>query len=753
MLYTGQFRSLHRNKLYTVKIQTGNNSTPANGELTMGPEPFVTQMDGEADTIYVPVKYQSATVQIVNDEYLFSLFSSTAKQNSVKLLDASNNVVFSGYTSPNVWDADYNFEIETYEIEALDGLSILQYYDYEVIGQGKDFVTFAQIIDFCLRKAGCYTTWYWSKNTSIPGVSGNIPNLMTISEQCFFDEDDEPLKMNEVLEEVCKFCGVTAVGEGDKVYFIDYDAIKEDKKFYVKYTVGNDIATDSSVALKYNCNISSADYTSTGSSLSLKGTYSKVTVKDSLYAVESIIPSLFEDEDLENIAYESEANQNWTYTYGQKPEIQKKFFNFNYRSYRNKKYNHYYYDASNGNRYTSSEPLWFNGLQAQHYNGVGFFRYQVGEGETAQEAYDSLKFGEWDDYLVLSSNFKTYDELLLESKDEFSKPFFMSTDTKFIFKGSLIVSDMISYKKGSNTISVHWFPTTSIHSERYSFFTPGFGIPPKQLCMKFGLSLGNYSATGENSWASGTDSSIQVPFCERSLRNSTDDDDFIWEGYSGLFSGNRHEIFFNSFPICNNIEYNDKISDEGFMINCNSIGNDVVIAAKPKLKIYSPGVLLRNIYASGTTLVGASLIKDFDIIAKIPYEGGKDENDTDTEYSYVIDNEYINELSDIEFKICTYDGKQLNYSAVAYPNGSNYKFVDKLYNSALNLTERSENQMCYKIVNQYENPVKVLKLNLFDDFKPYSLVNEQVLDADFVIDCCNHDYRNDSVEITLVEKK
>ena len=228
MLYTGQFRSLHRNKLYTVKIQTGNNSTPANGELTMGPEPFVTQMDGEADTIYVPVKYQSATVQIVNDEYLFSLFSSTAKQNSVKLLDASNNVVFSGYTSPNVWDADYNFEIETYEIEALDGLSILQYYDYEVIGQGKDFVTFAQIIDFCLRKAGCYTTWYWSKNTSIPGVSGNIPNLMTISEQCFFDEDDEPLKMNEVLEEVCKFCGVTAVGEGDKVYFIDYDAIKQE---------------------------------------------------------------------------------------------------------------------------------------------------------------------------------------------------------------------------------------------------------------------------------------------------------------------------------------------------------------------------------------------------------------------------------------------------------------------------------------------------------------------------------------------
>ena len=146
--------------------------------------------------------------------------------------------------------------------------------------------------------------------------------MMTISEQCFFDEDDKPMKMNQVLEEICKFCGVTAIADGNSVYFIDYDAVKEDYKYYLKYTVGTNTATDSSVSLINHGQISSADYTSTGSSLTLKGTYSKVTIKDSLYAVEHIFPPMFEDDDLVNIGYESEDDQKWNYTYGFKPQIQ-----------------------------------------------------------------------------------------------------------------------------------------------------------------------------------------------------------------------------------------------------------------------------------------------------------------------------------------------------------------------------------------------------------------------------------------------
>ena len=48
------------------------------------------------------------------------------------------------------------------------------------------------------------------------------------------DEDDEPMTMQEVLEEVCKYLNVTAVADGDKVYFLDYDAIKNGINTFVK---------------------------------------------------------------------------------------------------------------------------------------------------------------------------------------------------------------------------------------------------------------------------------------------------------------------------------------------------------------------------------------------------------------------------------------------------------------------------------------------------------------------------------------
>lgn len=143
MRYWGQFRSIQQDKLYTVEIVT-DNSTASQVEMTLGPDPFITQMDNSAETIYTPVKCSAATLQIVRNDYLTSLYSSTATQHTVKLYDASSNVVWTGFTTPNTFSAPYNFETETYEIECYDGLSALQYYDYEVVdaSSGKQFVTF-----------------------------------------------------------------------------------------------------------------------------------------------------------------------------------------------------------------------------------------------------------------------------------------------------------------------------------------------------------------------------------------------------------------------------------------------------------------------------------------------------------------------------------------------------------------------------------------------------------------------------------
>lgn len=46
-------------------------------------------------------------------------------------------------------------------------------------------------------------------------------------------------------------------------------------------------------------------------------------------------------------------------------------------------------------------------------------------------------------------------------------------------------------------------------------------------------------------------------------------------------------------------------------------------------------------------------LKDFDIIAHVPRLDAKDENDTDTEYTYEADVNSTAEFKKIEFKICT----------------------------------------------------------------------------------------------------
>ena len=139
-----------------------------------------------------------------------------------------------GYTTPNSYSTPYDHDIETYEVECLDALGILQYMDYTPVNGTKSFVSFADIINHILKSTNVNTrdvvnAWYWMQNIRITDSSygvGRFPESCIISEQNFFNEEDEPMKMNEVLEEICKFCGCTAICDKTNVLFIDYDAVR-----------------------------------------------------------------------------------------------------------------------------------------------------------------------------------------------------------------------------------------------------------------------------------------------------------------------------------------------------------------------------------------------------------------------------------------------------------------------------------------------------------------------------------------------
>jgi hypothetical protein len=76
-------------------------------------------------------------------------------------------------------------------------------------------------------------------------------------------------------------------------------------------------------------------------------------------------------------------------------------------------------------------------------------------------------------------------------------------------------------------------------------------------------------------------------------------------------------------------------------------------------------------------------LKNFKIKAVIGNPAFNDSNESDTVYTNVISDDYVKELKEIKFKICTWDNKKPNYSAVVYTDGTNIKFLDKTYNKVL----------------------------------------------------------------------
>lgn len=781
MRYQGQFKTIHpdpstnQEKTYTVTIVTnqGSGDTP----LRLGPSPFTTTMDGGSNTIYNPVKYQSATVQIVANEYYFDMYAAKPKDNSVTLTDSSGNVLFTGYVSPNVYDADYNFITETWDVECVDGLSVLKNYDYTPLGGTKDFVSFSAIINACLEKCGCYTNWYISNVTKVEEKAStngyNSIDNMVISEANFFDEDDKAMKLSEVLEEICKFLGVSAVADGNKVYFMDYDAIKHGSNTYYSYSVGSS-SSSSTTSFTKSLTITKDSYSNTGARLSLDTVYSKVTVKDSLYKVKSIIPSLFDDEDLQNAHYVSEDDQRWNYefttscVYGGKESwldtwetraSDDVYFKIKSRFYENKKYNHYYFTNTGS---STSGPI-LNALQAEDLTGVAFAKYNIGSGNTESAANAGLDYDSFDNYLMIPNNYSTTTNLKrLEAKTEFAKPFFMSGKTKIIVKGDLILTDRALFPnspQADNNTNIGYWPHTGTFTSLYDGnFWHGTKLFPKQniINLKIGLNIGNYGGT------------YKVPFYP------------VGEGEKTIREDSKnHEIFYTSFGVQDNVNYLDCIKEKGYKIN-TGMPTDTVIPAKPRISIYGMDDMVTAFATPAPytgSVLGCLFIKDFDVVAVDPYEGSDERvNGTDTEYSVEINADYVTELSPIEFKICTSDGKSLNYSSVAYKDGSSYHFVNGLKNTALSSLmsssgaaghngasePRAEEIMCFRIVNQYSSASKKLSINLFDYLvKPYSLITEpatssygtQLTGATYIVNTISYDYIMNTATCELVEKK
>ena len=145
-------------------------------------------------------------------------------------------------------------------------------------------------------------------------------------------------------------------------------------------------------------------------------------------------------------------------------------------------------------------------------------------------------------------------------------------------------------------------------------------------------------------------------------------------------------------------------------------------------------------------------LKDFKI--EIVKQNLENNSDTDTQYVNVINSNFVNEFSELSFKVCSQTNKGMNYSSIIEKNDIGvYKYNQSIFNKSLNKDQLQEHNIIEKYVNQYSIPKKILNLTLENCYFPYTLFDYSLFPTDkYIVSKMSIDYFNNNNLLTIVEK-
>lgn len=293
MKYIGKF-SNRNNELIEVNIIT-NNSENQTTEITLGETPVV--ISQTSDGIFSPIKSRSCTITIVTNDYFPDMYTSESHGTKVIVNNVSKGeCIFYGFLTPCEYNQPYIY-VNQLELEAVDALSTLKDFKYWPISN-KKINKMSSLLSYALINEAGYQNVYipFMGNKTYLQANYNYDiqfptNLEYISDILFKDsDDDEELEYKdwyEIIEEICKFFGLSAVPYGDSVYFIDYKIVKYcGDKEYLGQSYAQDFRTYYNLAdykpYYVNSNfrvMTKDDYAGTEQNIEIDEVYNKITVK------------------------------------------------------------------------------------------------------------------------------------------------------------------------------------------------------------------------------------------------------------------------------------------------------------------------------------------------------------------------------------------------------------------------------------------------------------------------------------------
>lgn len=261
MIIKGKFKD-YKNRDCEVIITTdgnvGQTVTIGGNIVKFAANPV--EINETLDDTFETIIRKSATINLVTKQYLGNLlFANNARSTDVEIT-VDDEIVFSGYVDPNTYNQPFTAPLDEFEINCIDKLSTLQYYNYKnatpnnfaSIKEAANNVTFKSLLDDALNGLEFEEILYDKSKGLTSSSLTSVFNDITVSElKIIGDEIDDIWTKEQVLNEVLKYLNLHVKQEGNTLYIFDWQTIKQKKTSWLNLNTNtNKTISASTVALK-----------------------------------------------------------------------------------------------------------------------------------------------------------------------------------------------------------------------------------------------------------------------------------------------------------------------------------------------------------------------------------------------------------------------------------------------------------------------------------------------------------------------
>lgn len=459
-------------------------------------------------------------------------------------------------------------------------------------------------------------------------------------------------------------------------------------------------------------------YSDGGGTISLLPSYNQVSVVSKINEYKDLIPDVFEER------YLSNANGDWnqvhTYILNGSSYNATTGVLGRYRFVTNPHYKTYYYDKESGEQVNMDTCRQYPELQ----NYVGATLVQASFEEYNKVNFDTIFASKGNktltDYILIHQHDRQAGKLVFSTVASEIPETYIGKNTKIVIKGSIRCMDRDGWM---------YIPTN--YGNRDDDFSR------MNLYLECKLKWGDY---------------YYFNYDRQGIR------DLIYRPGRWVKSETTFRLYFNA-PDTSHINNKDySVLDTSGDYGLTDIPSGYVIPL-PELATVQGSIPEFSIYTRGRVdedyRMDAIWLKDFSIQLALPKDSNikDDEWETDTLYTNVINEEYVEEGDEIECKINTWDNKAPTYSVVMYSDGNTQNYLDTVTNLATGKTYRLEEHIIYDFVNQYKQPSIQLDISVKDRLKPFSVVNVPYISngKNFIVDSYSRDYYSCNNNVKLVE--